>query len=399
MTRQPVQRSVLGVVTCTEVFLQRLLRTRQLSLVCALAAGDFVFAQNARGQTTAAEEPQPLVTRHGLKNFARMTGDMLSHELIPSFNGTYKNAPFQANRWGMRDKDYELRPAPGTYRIAFLGSSFSMAGGVPVEQAHEWLLEERLNREGPGAPRREYEILNFSVAGYGVMHQVVTAEKKVFRFTPNSVLVVIHSIEPSRMIDYLISAIRAKIPIEYPYVRQKLQEAGVQPDMEEPELRRRLSPVSLDLVRWSFQRLVHVCREHGVPVAAIAFFEPRRSQRDAQLRMLAGVASGAGIQVLSLEGTFDGHPAASVSLKRDAHLNALGHQLVADRLFQLLRENDARTLKLGFGNKATDVTDPRPPAARPTAARPEPAMPRAHPKMRPSTRPRSLPDGRVRPLS
>jgi len=398
MTRQPVQRSVLGLVTCAEVFLQRLLRTRQPSLVCALAASGLLFAPNARAQTTAAPEPRAGVTQHRAKDIVRMTSDMLSHELVPSLNTTYKNAPFQTNRWGMRDKDYELKPPPGTYRIALLGSSFSMGAGVPVEKTHEWVLEERLNREGPGAPRRHYEILNFSVAGYGVMQDVVTADKKVFRFTPNAVLVVIHSVERTRMIAYLISLLREGIPIEYPYVRQKLQEAGVRPNMEEPELRRRLGPVSLDLVRWSYQHLAELCREHGVHVAAIAFPQPRR-RNDAQLAMLAGVASDAGIRVMSLEGAYDGRPVSAVALKGDAHLNELGHQLVADRLFQLLRENDARTLKLGFGNKATDVTDPRPPAARPTAAGPEPAMPPAHPRMRPSTGRRSLPGGRVRPLS
>ena len=279
--------------------------------------------------------------------FVRMTGDVLGYELVPSFNGTYKGAPFRTNRWGMRDKNYNLKPPARTYRMALVGSSFTMGGGVPDEQTIEWLLEDRLNRERPVPSGLRYEILNFSVGGYGILQNVAVTERKVFLFAPNAVLLVIHSTEEDRITAFLTGLVRAGLPIEYPYVREKLQQAGVRSEMKEPELHRRMRPIALDLVRWSYKRISDMCREHGVAVAGIIFPEPGL-RRKMELSRVAGWASEAGIPLLSLDGAYAGHPLGSVKLAGDLHLNTLGHRLVADRLYQALRTNDARSLKLGF---------------------------------------------------
>lgn len=280
-------------------------------------------------------------------DWVRMTGDILRYDFYPSVNSTYKGASFRTNRWGMRDKDYALKPPRGVYRIALLGESMSLGAGVPQEQTFETVLEDRLNREEPTASRRRFEILNFSVLAYGILQNVAVTERKIFPFEPNSVLLMIHSNEEIRMEVHLVSLLKAGIPIEYPYVRQKLQEAGIKPGMEEPELRRRLPLVSPDLVRWSYQRVARLCQEHGVPVVGIAFPQPREPT-DNELARISRWAAAAGIPVLSLEGVYAGHRFSSVRLRGDPHLNQFGHQLVANRLYQLLRQNDARALHLGF---------------------------------------------------
>ncbi len=287
--------------------------------------------------------------------FVRMTGDVLGYELVPSFKGTYKGASFFTNQWGMRDKNYDLTRPARTYRIALVGSSFTMGGGVPADQNIESLVENQLNRDGPGAPRRRYEILNFSVGGYGILQNVAVTERKVFAFTPNAVLLVIHSSEALRMTAYLTGLVRAGVEIDYPYIREKLQGAGVLRDMGEPELRRRLSPYAADLVRWSYQRIADKCHEHGSIVVGILFPEPM-PRRGPELSRIAGWASEAGIPLLSLDGAYAGHPLDSVKLPGELHLNALGHRLVADRLYQALRINDERGLKLGFLAQPTSAS-------------------------------------------
>jgi hypothetical protein len=288
--------------------------------------------------------PWPLETQ----DFIRKTGDLLGYELIPSYNGAYKGASFRTNRWGLRDKEYLLKPAAGIYRIALVGSSFSMGAGVPVEETHEALLEDRLNREGPGVPRRHYEILNFSVGGYGILQNVVVTERKVFPFAPKAILLIIQSVEIGRMSNHLTSLIQSRIPIPYPYVREKLQRAGVAPDMDDYELRRRLRPIVGDLVGWSYGEIVRLAREHGVPVVGIVLPTPREGP-EPNLALVIELAAKEGIPLLSLNGVYDGHALDSVRLSSsDDHLNALGHRLVADRLYQLLRDNDAKVLNLGF---------------------------------------------------
>lgn len=320
---------------------------RRFVVLVSLASTAIVSGPRASAQSSAARERITPGGNIKSQKFVRKTRDMLGYELLPSVTDSFKAALLRTNRWGMRDKEYALTPPPNTYRIALLGSSFSMGGGVPMEQTFEAVLEDRLNREGPGAPRTHYEILNFSVGGYGVLQNVVVADKKVFRFAPNAVFIVIHSIEENRIMNHVISLLRQRIPIEYPGLQQKLQEVGVRPGMESPELLRRLDPISSDLVKWSYQRLAQLCREKGVPVVGIAFSEPGGA-RATQLSQMTALASAAGIPVLALGPVYNGHPIDSVKLRStDLHLSALGHRLVANRVFQLLRANDARTLRLG----------------------------------------------------
>lgn len=295
------------------------------------------------GQAVTASSQTPLARQP----FVRMTKDILGWELVPNFNGSYKQAPFNTNRWGMRDRDYEAKPPSGTFRIALVGSSFTMGAGVPEEKTHEWLLENRLNRERPGSHAR-YEILNFSVGGYGILQQVAVVDKKVFFFAPNAVILVIHDVERTRMLRHLTSLLRAGTPIEQPYLRGKLQEAGVNGRMEEPEMLRRLSGVADDIVKLSYAHIARLCQEKGIPIVGIAFPLPRYAP-EKHLSNVSQWASEAGIRVVSLVGVYDGLSLDSLWLSpRDDHLNALGHQVIAERLYELLRSNDARALKLGF---------------------------------------------------
>jgi hypothetical protein len=302
-------------------------------------AGRAIAAQRA-GAAQARDDGRGLVHQP----FARQTGDALSYELVPGYAGEYKGAAFRTNRWGMRDKNYELKAPKGTYRMALLGSSFSMGGGVAAEQTFEALLENRLNVASTGSPSRGYEILNFSVGGYGVLQNLAVLERKVFQFEPDAVLLVVHSVESGRVLSVLQHAVRTGVQLEYPYIRQKLKESGVRADMEEPELRRRLGPVSIDVAKWSYQRIAKLCKDRGVPLVGIAF--PALRKEEDRLDAMVALASEANIPMVSLEGVYAGHAPSSIALPRDAHLNAAGHKLVADRLYELLRKNPGG-LKIG----------------------------------------------------
>ena len=72
---------------------------------------------------------------------------------------------FATNRWGMRDRDYDLAKSSGTFRIALLGSSNVMGWGVPQEDVFETILEARLNDDRPedvGLPTTRSSILRLT---------------------------------------------------------------------------------------------------------------------------------------------------------------------------------------------------------------------------------------------
>jgi hypothetical protein len=284
-----------------------------------------------------------------LRPYERASNDMTMWENVPNFVGSFKNAPIRTNQWGMRDKEYSLAPPPRTYRMALLGSSMTVGAGVPVEQTMETLLEGRLNREGPGAPRQRYEILNFSVGAYGIMQNAALLDEKALAFKPNAVLVAVFSVDGGRMSNYLMKLVRSGLPIPYPYVREKLKQAGVDASMQQPELMRRLDPLSEDLVRWSYRHIIEVCRQRGIAVVGIVLREPTlKAGHD--IDQAARLAAAAGLPLLDLRGVYAGQDVDSLQLieSGDPHWNARGHKLIADRVYELLREQDARALKLGF---------------------------------------------------
>jgi hypothetical protein len=289
--------------------------------------------------------------------FVRKTNDMLGYELRPSFDGRFKGASLRTNQWGMRDKEYPLVPLVNTYRIALLGSSYTMGAGVAQELTLEALVEDRLNREATNTRRIRYELLNFSVGGYGVLENVLVAERKVGAFQPNVVLIVMHALEIQRMTSSLVSSALRGTRIDLPYVARKLNDAGVRPGMLEPELRRRIGSVAQDLVQWSYAQIAESSRKRGSPLVGITFPVPLADAAESeQLAQVVSLASKAGFPILSLEGVYDARPHAELILRPtprrsgnpDRHLNKLGHQMVADRLYELLKQNDARALRIGF---------------------------------------------------
>ena len=277
----------------------------------------------------------------------RQTHDFLRYELRPSYSGVLRGQPFATNRWGMHDKEYTELPAPGTYRIALLGTSYEMASGIPQGASFESVVEDSLNRVAPRG--RKFEILNFSVGGYANIQNVVVTERKVPLFKPDVVIYALHSNEAVAAIHHLVWTVNSRTR-SYPYVEQKLREARLTPHMSQVRLRHRLVPIADDIVQWSFRQMVELCHQHGIQ--AVALVVPRTDETKAgeELRAkYAAWAKAAGFTVLSLEGAYGTHPLDSVSISRnDRHPNVLGHKLLADRFYDLLRGNDGTAFHLGF---------------------------------------------------
>ncbi len=110
----------------------------------------------------------------------------LTYELKPDLDLVFKFVPLRTNSRGMRDREYEREKPDGTYRIAFLGDSFTMGSGVAIEEVYHSLLEEELG--AAHAPLR-IECLNFGVAGYGLNDYVAALRTRVVYFEPDLLVV------------------------------------------------------------------------------------------------------------------------------------------------------------------------------------------------------------------
>lgn len=257
-------------------------------------------------------------------------------ELIPSFVAFTNYGTVSTNRWGMRDQDYELRPAPGTHRIALLGPSNVMGWGVADGQTFEALLEARLNRENSGGPFAKYEILNFGVPGYQPPQQLV-ALQKALGFDPSAVFYVATGREPSRAASYLVEAVQKRIEIPYPLLQDIVAKAGIVAGMEETTALRRVAPFRAEILTAVYRTIVEECRSRGVVPVWIFLPQVKDGTWQEETPETLRIAEAAGFAVLNLADIYKNVDIASIRLAEwDEHPNARAHELIAARLHQEL---------------------------------------------------------------
>lgn len=294
----------------------------------------------------------------------RHTGGFAGGELIPSFVASTEHGTVTINRWGMRDKDYERTPPPGTYRVALLGPSNVMGWGVDDGQTFEALVEERLNRERAGAGHARFEILNFGVPGYRPPQQLVALEKAL-DFSPRAVFYVAVGREPSQSALHLAAIVQNRTEIPYPELRAIVDKAGLDAEMDETTLRKRLQPFHGEILSAVYQRIADECRRRGVVPVWIFLPQVREGTWQEETPMAVRAATDAGFVMIDLGNVYEGQDLAAIRLAEwDQHPNARAHRLIAGRLYDELQARDdaifgkaGRTSKADIGN--TERKGPR----------------------------------------
>ena len=283
------------------------------------------------------EEVQSLQTR-----LKRYRSDLLAFELNPSLSLTFNNAIFTTNRWGMRDRDYTKEKPPGTYRIAVLGSSHEMGDSINDTETFENVLEDRLNHERQDG--QKYEILNFSVRGYGAVQKLLQFEVNAMGFKPDAVFFFTYFSEDWRTIDEVSKGLRHDLAVPESYktfLNELYEKAGIDRDMPGEIMRMRLEPYGPEIVQYVLRRLAEICRQRDIKAFVVYRPEVNDAPWVAQKKeQLVGCATKAHLPVLDLSASF--HEVAdrqklAVSAT-NTHCNALAHRLLADELYRLLND-------------------------------------------------------------
>ncbi len=311
--------------------------------------GYYEGLMDAHGYTSqlawAEEVQRPDDWKATMNSEATRPGEgLLVYELIPNFDGIEKETPFKTNQWGMRDKEYLKEKPEGVYRMAMLGASYEQGSGVTEEETYEALIETRLNAELAGSGYAGYEILNFSVGGYSPVQNLVVAEKKAFDFQPDVVAYAIHSTEKRRMLMQVERMIKQQREISYPYLSELFARIGVSHEMTQTELRRLLDPHGEEILKWSLEELNRKCNERGIPL--VVLYVPTTEEIDGldpeRAPDLLRILEETGIPTLMVDEPYRGRTSAEVQLRPwDTHLSKIGHEVVAEHLYDVLLANDA----------------------------------------------------------
>ena len=261
----------------------------------------------------------------------------------------FHSAPFSTNQWAFRDQEYELEPAPGTFRAVVVGPSFVMGSGVANDEVFEALLEERLNEQFSGQVFDRYEILNFGVAGLSALQELYLFEQDALDFKPQALIYISHQLEKTILVERLANRIKIGSEIPYPYLEDVARRAGVEAGMSQEEIEAGLQPYSDELLEWTYRQFVLLCEEHGVlPVLVyIQALEVPANEKDRD--DIFGPAAEAGFVLIDLSRVYSGQDISEIVVAPwDLHPNAAGHALIAQAIFKGLAADPLAAAAFGL---------------------------------------------------
>ena len=87
------------------------------------------------------------------------------------------------NSHGWRDREWSIKPADDTQRVAVIGDSFVEAFQVEEEKTFLSIAEKELRRKG-----RKVELMNFGRSGFTQTEELVVLRRQVARFSPDVVM-------------------------------------------------------------------------------------------------------------------------------------------------------------------------------------------------------------------
>lgn len=305
--------------------------------------------------------PRPLEALP-IQQYRLATEPVLRYEYRP-YPGIIRrvHAGLTSNSQGFRDYEYTVQKAEGVRRLVVLGDSTTVGRGVEnFADIYPKRLELALN--GGDAAQSHgwgYEVLSLAVGGYQTLQEVETLRHKGLRYEPDAVLLTFC------VNDYNLSSdggifdklwqyrhlTLGSVPETPPWlrwlrrsrlaflVRHRLRA----PLSEQDRLYAERFLGQRSTVRAGFELLSELQQEHGFPVLVVILPELRRpfdqyASSEIHQRVVDDAAGLPGLTVVDLLPYFAATGLAPNQLRRDAiHLNALGHEVLADILLPFIQ--------------------------------------------------------------
>jgi hypothetical protein len=280
----------------------------------------------------------------GWNNFRRVIyrerGDFLDKDIVPGVSTVIAGAEGTTNSLGMRDREYSRKKPPKTFRALLFGASHELGTGVKDDETFENLVEDRLNREAPKSRYERFEIMNMAVGSASVLQRSVRLDQQGFALQPDAVVLVVFGPEKRFVVEHLAKVVINGYDLPYPFVALALEKAGVKGSMPELLIQQRLFPHAAGLVEEAFRNIARQCAERKTRL--IVVYRPAAKDTGnveaAAHAEVVELAQRAGLDLIDLSGVFDdvSDRETLVLAKWDDHTNALGHKMLADRLYEEL---------------------------------------------------------------
>ncbi|MFW6282703.1 MAG: SGNH/GDSL hydrolase family protein [Minisyncoccales bacterium] len=98
---------------------------------------------------------------------------------------------FKTNSLGFKDREHSIKKEKETYRVLFLGDSYTAAIRVPIEKSFSYLFEKISNSDKNITKKKgNIETINISVGGWSTVHELAALKKYGLKFKPDEVVLV-----------------------------------------------------------------------------------------------------------------------------------------------------------------------------------------------------------------
>jgi hypothetical protein len=272
------------------------------------------------------------------EGLGRFTGDFLQEELTPNSVSVSPYGEIRINSWGMRDREYTLQRPSGAYRVAVLGASSVMGWGVNQEETFEAITEAQLNQQGGIGEYSSVEFLNFAVPGYYPLQQYPVLEKAK-QFQPSAIFYIATGREQSRSVHYLADIVKKGIEIPYAKLKNIVSRAQVDSSMDEATIKRRLKPYQIEILNWLYRELVTTSQSMGATPVWVFLPAIDKGSWLETLEATENLARESGFTIINLNGVFEKQRVEDLQLEKwDKHPNKLGHQLMAEALYNAVND-------------------------------------------------------------
>ncbi|OJW81024.1 MAG: hypothetical protein BGO69_02885 [Bacteroidetes bacterium 46-16] len=271
-------------------------------------------------------------------HIGKYSNDLVFQLLKPNASINFMGHKVTTNSYGFRDKDYPLQKGANTFRIALVGGSYEMGSGVDENEVFEKIVEDSLNTYYKGDPN--IEILNFAMGSFTSVPQMEILRTQVIQFHPDEMMIFYHTDEMRRASRFFARYITNGVDLKYDYLLKVKAASGVKQSMSIEEIISRLDPYMPALTAWCYSQMDSICRANNIKPVWIFLPTTSDELEGSELVKFRHMADTAGFSTYVLNGVFDGYKHDQIVVSdEDTHPNALGHRLIANKLFNLLTDS------------------------------------------------------------
>ena len=304
-------------------------------------------------------------------------------ELLYTFIPNSVDSHCEGNSHGYRDYEYDTQKGRQSFRVVVIGDSIAQGYGVELDETFSKVLEKQL-RQHKSKEDAKIEVIILARAGYSTSQELIVLKEEALTFSPD---LIVWSYVLNDPADPLFHNANGELGTYFyrpplhtiHWIHREIfvaleRRKGRSCNKEYHEL---LHCVYWHEVESHINQIGEVSKEENIPIFFLIhpLIQKDKSYKEYSLtalhRKIGGVATQAGLIVLDVLDAYQLFRAEDVTQHVEGgydpwHPNAKGHRIIADDIFDKIREGEYMQMRKGgqeisrlHAGESVDVYDER----------------------------------------